>query len=387
MDHMRQKLIALLLISASSLIVLVVSSPEICTVSACYPNEPTIRFPFRLQSVQPKECGYPGFDLTCDSTILITSLQLQNVNASPPQRFSVQAIDYASQEIWLNDPGDCLPQRLLNLNLSGSPFTAVSHQDFTLFNCSIHHRLHNFNPIACLGGSGYNIVATSSERASRILASSCSVVSTIPVPVQLPYHEEVWSSDLSEDIRLTWDSPHCGKCESRGGRCGLKSNSTDHIECKTQHAGLPRGARYAISVGAGVPTLLFVIGLVCFVCGRLKACRRQPYPVIEFSSTVARQPTLLSGLDGAIIESYPKTVLGESRRLPKPNDTVCPICLSDYKPKDTLRTIPACQHCFHADCIDEWLRLNAACPVCRNNPKQSPPALEPAPAPASDNNV
>lgn len=381
----QQKPVALLLILASTLIVLVASSTQICTNSACYPNEPTIRFPFRLQGVQPEECGYPGFHLTCDRTIPITSLQLQN--ASPPQTFSVQAIDYASQEIWLNDPGNCLPQRLLTLNLSGSPFAGGSYQDFTLFNCSTDYKLHDFNPIACLSGAAHNIVATSSERAVRILASSCSLVSTIPVPVHLPYYEQVWSSDLSEDIRLTWDSPQCGKCESRGGRCGLKSNSTDHVECKTQRVGLPRGALYAISVGAGVPAVLFVLGLVCFVFGRFKACRRQPNPVIEFSSTAAHQRNLLSGLDGAVIESYPKTVLGESRRLPKPDDTVCPICLSEYKPKDTLRTIPACQHCFHAHCIDAWLRLNAACPVCRNNPKQSPLALEPAPAPPSDDNV
>ncbi|KAL3521630.1 hypothetical protein ACH5RR_019779 [Cinchona calisaya] len=379
MDRQHKTIAALVLI-LSCLDVLVVSSSEICTNSACHPSEPSIRFPFRLQTVQPKECGYPGFDLTCDSTNL-TSLQLQNT--SPPQRFSVQAIDYGSQEIWLNDPNNCLPQRLLTLNLSGSPFSAVSYQDFTLFNCSFDYKLYRFNPIACLSGSGYTIVATSSLEAVWILSSSCSFVSTIPVPVQWPYYEQVWSSDLSEDIKLTWGAPQCGKCESKGGRCGLKSNSSNLIECKTQH-GLTSGARYAISVGAGVPTLLFVLGLVCYICGRFKACRRQSYPVMEFTSNLALQPTLVSGLDGATIESYPKTVLGDSRRLLRPDDNICPICLSEYKPKDTLRTIPGCQHCFHAACIDAWLPLNAACPVCRNNPKHSPPASELAP-PSSDN--
>lgn len=76
------------------------------------------------------------------------------------------------------------------------------------------------------------------------------------------------------------------------------------------------------------------------------------------------------GLDGPTIESYPKIVLGESKRLPKVDDATCAICLSEYEAKETLRTIPPCQHCFHADCIDEWLKLNGTCPVCRNSPEQ-----------------
>lgn len=74
------------------------------------------------------------------------------------------------------------------------------------------------------------------------------------------------------------------------------------------------------------------------------------------------------GLDEGTIESYTKVILGESRRLPGPNNITCPICLSDYHAKETVRCIPECQHCFHADCIDEWLRLKGSCPVCRNSP-------------------
>lgn len=140
--------------------------------------------------------------------------------------------------------------------------------------------------------------------------------------------------------------------------------------------GIPRAARYSISVGVGVPAFLFVIGLGVYICSQIKASvrRSNPGPVIEFSSSVSPQPIMILGLDGPTIESYPKTILGESRRLPKPDDNICPICLSEYKPKETLRTIPSCQHCFHADCIDEWLRLNASCPVCRNSPKPSSPS-------------
>ncbi|MFS7913766.1 putative transcription factor C2H2 family [Helianthus anomalus] len=62
-------------------------------------------------------------------------------------------------------------------------------------------------------------------------------------------------------------------------------------------------------------------------------------------------------------------MLGESCRLPN-DDSACAICLSDYKTIELLRTIPECNHHFHVDCIDEWLKLNVSCPVCRNTPVQ-----------------
>ncbi|CAN4085751.1 unnamed protein product [Withania somnifera] len=194
----------------------------------------------------------------------------------------------------------------------------------------------------------------------------CRSIGTIAVPVQWPFFEQVVSSDLGAEILVTWANPDC-----RGGRYSLRRTRVPReITCQTARAnGFRKGARYAIMVGAGVPAVLFLIGLLCFISGRIRCCRRRAQPVPGFSSAVAPQPIVLMGLDGPTIESYPKTIVGESRRLPKPDDNICPICLAEYQPKETLRTIPECQHCFHADCIDEWLRLNASCPVCRNSPK------------------
>lgn len=82
-----------------------------------------------------------------------------------------------------------------------------------------------------------------------------------------------------------------------------------------------------------------------------------------------RSPTSCSsGLDGPTIQSYPITLVGESRRLPRlhNDNNTCPICLCEYQAKETLRTIPDCNHYFHASCIDQWLKLNATCPLCRN---------------------
>ncbi|KAG6707005.1 hypothetical protein I3842_06G010300 [Carya illinoinensis] len=353
---------------------LAATSNELCLNSFCRHNEPKIHFPFRIKSRQPESCGYPGFDLFCNEA----GQTLMKLPYSG--EFMVQGIDYLTQEIWINDPKSCLPKVILfHINLSGSPFKGVNYQNFTFFNCSESFHL-GVTPIVCLSDSNYTVFATSSERVIEIFSttsSPCKLIKTVSVPVQFPFEEQILSSDLSDDLRLTWDEPGCGKCESQGGQCGFKSNSSHKIVCShiPQSGRLPRGARYAITIGVGVPTSLCFLGLLCFLCGRVKSSVRRHRPIQELNPSIAPQPTFFLGLDGPTIESYPKIVLGESRRLPKPDDHMCPICLSEYRPKETLKPIPECQHCFHAACIDEWLKLNATCPICRN-----PPPLQPLPA-------
>ena len=138
--------------------------------------------------------------------------------------------------------------------------------------------------------------------------------------------------------------------------------------------GFPRSACYAIAVGVGVPGSLCLIGVLCFLFGKIESyIARRHIEIPEFNPTIAPLPKIMVGLGGSTIESYPKIVLGESWCLPKPNDNTCPICLSEYQPKETLKIIPKCQHCFHIECIDEWLSLNATCPICRNSPQWLPP--------------
>lgn len=44
----------------------------------------------------------------------------------------------------------------------------------------------------------------------------------------------------------------------------------------------------------------------------------------------------------------------------------CSICLNNYTEGDTLRLLPCDRrHHFHKDCVDEWLVVNATCPICR----------------------
>lgn len=205
------------------------TSLQLCTKAVCGYREPEIRFPFGIKNPRRNEsCGYPGFDVSCDIANQ-TLLSLPNSG-----EFTVQAIDYGTQEIWVNDPNNCLPQRILSLNLSGSPFYSVYNQDFAFFNCTRGYLRwqYRLNPIACLSGSTYKVFATASPAVAAFLSSKCNSLGIFIVPVDWSFSEEdILSSDLSDHLRLTWGVPTCGRCESLGGRCGFKSNSSREIVC------------------------------------------------------------------------------------------------------------------------------------------------------------
>ncbi|KAL6132163.1 hypothetical protein ACLB2K_070534 [Fragaria x ananassa] len=363
MNTIRAIIFSFLLLFSFSCLAAVSSTLETCTKAVCITGEAEIRFPFRIDKIQPETCGFPGFDLTCD-------MKAQTLLNLPSGDFTVQGIDYGEQEIWLNDPNNCLPKRLLSLDLTGSPFRPGFSEDFTFFNCSQDYLTYKYklNPIACMSGPNRTVFATNSATVIWYLSTYCSKIGTFPVPVEWTFHQVIVSSDLDYNLRLKWDRPGCGSCVERGGTCGFKTNSTKVVCSSIPQRGIPRGARYAITVGVGVPAILCLLGLLCCMCGRIKTLTRRNTSLPEFNSIVAPQPAIVMGLDVETLAAYPKIVLGESRRLPKPDDITCSICLSDYRPKETLKTIPECQHCFHANCIDEWLKLNATCPICRKSP-------------------
>ncbi|KAL8053986.1 hypothetical protein ABFX02_05G108800 [Erythranthe guttata] len=347
-------------------------------VSCDHITGPEIRFPFRLANRQPVRCGYPGFDLYCNSrnqTIL---------NLPQSGEFVVDYIDYRTPAIYIDDPGSCLPNRSTSFSPSDSPFRGSHFSNYVLINCS-----DNWADYAAAASGGYVELSCLSGRNSTVLAAmnrpgfavpeKCRKVAEVSVPLAWAAPQLYgWPMDLSGDFELVWSEPPCGRCEKQGGVCGFEGDSGLQIGCSGSRSvpakGLPRGAKYAIIVGVGIPGLICTIGLACYSFGLIKTFRHRPNPNLPTTATFSDQRSIIrstTGLDGPTIESYPKTVLGESRRLPNPADGTCPICLCDYEPKETLRSVPECNHYFHAGCIDEWLKLNGTCPLCRNSPESS----------------
>ncbi|CAL4982463.1 unnamed protein product [Urochloa decumbens] len=47
-------------------------------------------------------------------------------------------------------------------------------------------------------------------------------------------------------------------------------------------------------------------------------------------------------------------------------DGTCSVCLGDLVDDgEALKMLMPCKHCFHTACVDQWLRKNATCPICR----------------------
>ncbi|XP_020978852.1 putative RING-H2 finger protein ATL71 isoform X4 [Arachis ipaensis] len=94
--------------------------------------------------------------------------------------------------------------------------------------------------------------------------------------------------------------------------------------------------------------------------------------MMESSSIISERYPPTSDENSTIIielEQCPVIQLGDSGQLPTMSmDNVCSICLSEYEAKETLRSMPQCNHFFHSHCIDPWLKMNATCPLCRKLP-------------------
>ncbi|XP_042504149.1 RING-H2 finger protein ATL68-like [Macadamia integrifolia] len=156
------------------------------------------------------------------------------------------------------------------------------------------------------------------------------------------------------------------------------------------------GLGYAIAIALGFLVLLSTILLASYVCFRARSrslSRNRARPRLRSPNTgtadssngiilpriifVAedddggRDEESVVGLDQMVINSYPKFPFCKSRDC-ESGDSMCSICLCDYKDGEMLRMMPDCRHFFHLYCIDAWLRLNASCPVCRNSPLPTP---------------
>lgn len=195
--------------------------------SWCSDNNILIRFPFQIEGHQHPYCGgYPGFKLTCTNDSK-TVIKLPYTG-----KFIVRNINYLRQQIQVYDPDNCLPKRLLSLNLSGSPFVAASLRNYTFLRCPTRNAGSQFIPIDCLSNSTSFVSAILSVNLPNPLPESCHVIKKLTFPVSRPGpYEEIFRDDLSGDLRLTWHAPDCRYCESQEALCGFESINSDQVRC------------------------------------------------------------------------------------------------------------------------------------------------------------
>ncbi|XP_078447597.1 E3 ubiquitin-protein ligase Os03g0188200-like [Wolffia australiana] len=130
-------------------------------------------------------------------------------------------------------------------------------------------------------------------------------------------------------------------------------------------------------VGFAVSSMFIVFVCTRLICARiqLSAARRSAVLVASRSdlSTIERG---LRGLEPVVVQNFPTKNYGDHVLL-LDEDTLCTVCLAEYKEKDVLRVLPHCGHAFHVSCIDMWLQHRSTCPVCRFSLRRSPERRRP----------
>lgn len=214
-----------------------------------------IRFPFWIKDRQPEQCGYPGFDLSCNEKGDIV-LELPTA-----VKLYIDKIDYKNQVIYATDPHGCLRSHHSNFYSSGFHIQfKMSRDNFTIFNCSLNNAISR-RRIACLSTHQYDVLAVDSEQSidDNELLLSCTKMYDLPVP---------------QDIHLSWSSPNCGSCEATGKLCGLRENSSTELE--TECIGMHRqnkGARKK-NLTIGVTTGSIIFGVLVIAVYQIYSFRK-----------------------------------------------------------------------------------------------------------------
>ncbi|GAB4826244.1 hypothetical protein Ancab_009109 [Ancistrocladus abbreviatus] len=347
------------------------------------PTTPIIRYPFRLTSLQPESCGYPGFDLHCQG--LQTVLNLPNHG-----NFTVQNIDYLQQEIILNDPNNCLPKMFLSrpLDLSNSSFHPKHYQSLSLYNCSgppyYYRNYTDLIMVECLSSSVFTVVVTitSGMESSLLPLSSKNWMADIKVPVDYTAYEDKSANLIG--MLLGWGEPNCGQqCERYGRRCPLASKNGRQFEC-CGATGSPvlKWFGYASLIVVGALLVCGFGGYVLYVhyysrrnhqmgSNRSQIWQGEMFATMENGVGHGIHQLTTKGSEDQPVESgdLPLPLVIDERRsnLPTDNEGECRICHEEYQSGESLRFL-RCAHYYHAHCINKWIQkcpTSPRCPACK----------------------
>ncbi|XP_026424760.1 putative RING-H2 finger protein ATL21B [Papaver somniferum] len=168
----------------------------------CAKEEPTIQFPFTLKGRGREECGSPGYQLICNE-MNKTVLEFPFSG-----KFFVRRVYSSLQKIEIYDPENCLPKRILKLNLSGTPYQlGSSYRKYSFLNCSSSgdslRNITNLIEIRCLSSSTHTVFATNVSIANIApLNTTCVHIADVQVPI-LPIQDDD-SFNLNEKFLLSW---------------------------------------------------------------------------------------------------------------------------------------------------------------------------------------
>ena len=98
--------------------------------------------------------------------------------------------------------------------------------------------------------------------------------------------------------------------------------------------------------------------------------REENYPNVdnmsyeELLALEERMGNVSKGLTKEQIDKLPRDKFSKSKYA----DDKCIICQYEFKNYEKVIAL-SCKHCFHPDCIEEWLKNQKACPYCKSEVK------------------
>ncbi|OIW16201.1 hypothetical protein TanjilG_18916 [Lupinus angustifolius] len=114
-------------------------------------------------------------------------------------------------------------------------------------------------------------------------------------------------------------------------------------------------------------SIFSVLFIIAVIATALMLYSRRIFFSWAFSSSQTRHAPLTSpsqqGLEPETIKKLPIVL----HRAPSDQDSAreCCICLSAFRMGEKLKVLPGCDHCFHCECVDNWLQNHSNCPLCR----------------------
>lgn len=126
-----------------------------------------------------------------------------------------------------------------------------------------------------------------------------------------------------------------------------------------------------IGILASAFLLVSYYAIISNYCGDVDSSNHEPSQDLEENnhspSSSLHQPwqPANTGVDEAIIKSITLCKYRKGDGLIE--GTECSVCLSEFEEDENLRLMPKCNHAFHVQCIDTWLKSHSNCPLCRAN--------------------
>ncbi|KAI4339296.1 hypothetical protein MLD38_024256 [Melastoma candidum] len=127
-------------------------------------------------------------------------------------------------------------------------------------------------------------------------------------------------------------------------------------------SGQDSGNGHGIAIAIVIVVIIIIVAVASYVCSRVFC------PVQDYPGDPGQGNNRLQVAEEGRIKRAASRQKGNRDTSP----SCCPICLVDCRKDDELQSLPDCNHRFHKECIDRWLRLHPTCPICRKSPLSIP---------------